>query len=114
MERWRNAVETRRKAIKAGFRVPAEQQPPARPEPPPTRVIRSNWMAYWIFLQNLTQFRVCEGIPTGLDYSKPFRQAEAAGIVGPDWEEWLTRMQILECSYISGVVDRAEAARGGR
>ena len=112
LERWRNAAETRRKAIASGFRVPPEQQAPMRPEPPSVKVLRSNWLAYSIFLRNLTQFRLCEGVPTGLDYAKAFRQAEAAGIVGSEWDDWLSRMEILEFSYVSGVVERAATARG--
>ena len=67
-----------------------------------------------MFRRNLTQFRYADGVPTGMDYRKAFRQAEAAGIVGEAWDDWLMRTERLEAAFMEGCHDRARAAREGR
>lgn len=39
------------------------------PEPPPAEVWGENWEPLWLFIENMTQWRVGQGGPTGLDYN---------------------------------------------
>lgn len=86
--------------------------PPPPPPAPPLEVLASNEEAFYLFLRNANQIRWTDSRPIGMDYTKPFAQLAAAGIVGKRWEDQVLRLEVIEVAFIEAINDRIQEARG--
>ena len=75
------------------------------PEPEVT-VWGDNWEATQLFRRLSTQWRVSASGPVGLDYTIFYRELDRAGIAGPEFDELMWQIGVIEAEALDCLYEK--------